>query len=164
MRRAVLIAAFCLIASSTEAAWEFSDVSDEDGKAYKGWAVDVSGELEAQIFCDDWFPDAMDITIYTAEKYDAKDSYPESGVMKVRIDDRKSVEVTAFYDEHEGELLVYTSSLEAEGVDAVLLVMARANSSIGFSFEGRDWRFPAENVFDVIEKMANACPTESNTP
>ncbi|UYO00451.1 MAG: hypothetical protein KIT02_04330 [Devosia sp.] len=158
MNRALLAAVFSLVASSAHAEWTFTDVSDEEVTAYKAWTTDFSGDLELQYYCDSLYPDAIDLIVYTGEDFEESTSYAEDGVMRVTIDGGSGLEVTGFFDNHDGELLVYTSSLEVDGVDRVVKAMAFAKDRIDISYYERSFSFPAAGSYDVLAKMVSDCP------
>jgi hypothetical protein len=158
MRRLMLIAALSLFANSAQAAWQFIDVSDDESIAFKAGALDVTGVVEMQYYCDDGFPGAIDLTIYTGETHEPDSSYATEGIMGVSVDGELEVEVTAFFDNFEGELLIYTSNFDVENMGDVMEAMFYAEDSIGISYYGRDYLFSAENVWTVLGQMADDCP------
>ncbi|ODT78546.1 MAG: hypothetical protein ABS76_23665 [Pelagibacterium sp. SCN 64-44] len=142
------------------AAWEFHDVTDDSGEAYVGTVLDDSGEILLEIYCDDWLPGMVDLTLYTGEAHDPDSSYADEGVMTVTADGASSVDITAFFDDMDGELLIYTSNFEVDNIVDVMLLMAQAQQTIGVTYFDRAYRFSAEDAFSVIERLATDCPAE----
>ncbi len=158
MRRVLIIAVLSLFASPAQAGWSFLDESDDQGPIFKAAVLDVGGKVELQYYCDDWFPGMIDLNIYTGETFDQNSAYAADGIMTVSIDGEASIDATAFFDDFEGELLIFTSNFDIENLEDVLIAMATAQQSIGVGFYGRNYLFPAENVFDVLQQMAEKCP------
>lgn len=158
MRRLLPIVALSLLANPALAGWQFTDVSDDEIVAFKGWVLDTGGVVEMQYYCDDWFPGGIDLTIYTGEVHEPDSSYADEGVMSVSTDGEFAVEITAFFDHHDGELLIYTSNFEVENMGDVMLAMAYAEDIIEISYYGRDYVFSAGNAWAVLGQMADDCP------
>jgi hypothetical protein len=160
MRKLVLGLGLALLATPALAEWQMVEVSDPEIEAYKAYVVDHTGAIELQFYCDSEFPGLLDMTVYTAEDFEPKTSYAPEGDLAVLIDGEVVNTVTAFYDDHDGELLIFTSDFDIEGVDQIAMAMAKAGNEIGLTYFDRSYAFPAEAAKGIIKSFLNTCPSE----
>lgn len=160
MRRFLVSALFCLLAGPAFAGWALDDISTEEGLAYRGWVPDSTGGAQLEIYCDDWWPGLIELTVYTGEMYEATTSYAEEGVMTVVVDGDEIIETTAYFDEMDEELVFFSSNFDVENMVEVVLLMAGAASTIDISYFDKTYRFSSENAHAVIEQLATDCSSE----
>lgn len=157
MRRLLLVAVLCLHAAPAMAEWTLSDLSDDTGEAYAGLVADEQG-IELEVYCDDWLPGMVDLTIYTEQvTAEIADAMPVRAM--VTVDSAQSEGIDMFIDDRDGQLILYTSNLDADNFEDVLVMIARGAHEVELS--GPDWSyvFPTAGAFDVIRELANICPT-----
>ncbi len=157
MRRSLMVAALCLCSGPAFAGWTFSDISDSEGLAYTGWVKDRNG-VELEVYCDDWIPGLIDLTVHTGETLASPIEDAIAVPVKITVDAAKSLAITMFLDDLDGRLVMYTSNLDTDNFEEIMLLIAQAGASIGIASADRDYLFDAEGVFDVISNLAEICP------
>ncbi len=160
MRRFLLVAVLCLFAGPALAAWQFDAINDEQGLAFRGWVAGVGGGTELEFYCDDWLPGMIDLVIYTGESTGPVEEEAEGDTMSVIADRTNLIEVTAFLDEMDGELVVYTSNFDVDNIVDMMLLMANAQQTIDIAFQDHRFQFSADGARTVISQMADSCPQE----
>lgn len=157
MRRILLVAALCLPSAQALAEWRLSDLSDEMSKAYAGVVADAKGN-ELEVYCDDWPPGLVDLAIYTVEA--ATDTAKTVPVrVMVTVDAAQSQELDMFIDGRDGQVTLYTSNLDADNFEDVLMMIAQGAHEVELS--GPDWSyvFPTAGAAKVMRDLADICPT-----
>jgi hypothetical protein len=157
MRRSAFVIAFCLCCGPAMASWTLSDLSDEMGVAYAGFVEDGQG-IQLELYCDDWLPGMVDMTIHTGQSTsEIADAIPVRAA--VSVDGIQGDTIDMFVDDLDGKVVIYTSNLDADNFEDVMVMIARATESVALS--GSDWAytFSTDGAFDVIRELANVCPT-----
>ncbi|GEM_PF-1695124 len=160
MRRFLLVSALCLFSGPALAAWQFESINDEQGVAFRGFVAGADDGTELEFYCDDWLPGMIDLVIYTGEVTGPVDEEAEGDAMSVIADRTNLIEVTAFIDEMDGELVVYTSNFDVDNIIDMMLLMANAQQTIDIAYQDHRFQFPAEGARSVISQMADSCPQE----
>ena len=160
MRVQIVAVTLFLSISPALAGWQFADISDDSGTAFKSWVHDTAGTIEMEVYCDDWLPGLIDLTIYTTEAAGTDDMEAAEGTMVVVADGEQRMDVTAFLDDFDKELILYTSNFDIDNLLDLMLLMAKANQTIDVTYSGRSYRFSAEGAHDAISRMADMCPEE----
>lgn len=158
MRRIALVACFCLSAGPAMAAWQWDDLSNDDGLAYRTWSQAVGSTVELEIYCDDWSPGVLELVLYTGDPSRPIDLDDTALPMQVRVDDDQSMTVSVFRDEMNGEELFFTSNIDIDNLGDLLLMMAQAEQSIEIAFQGQQHRFGTEELFETLVDLTEICP------
>lgn len=140
------------------AAWQFDDLTDEAGAAYAASVMDVDNDVMFEIYCDDWLPGMLDLVIYTGEEPDEEDAGARGKTMRVTADQSNVIDVTAFFDFNDDEKLIVTTNLDIDNMGDLLVLMAGATEHIDVAYEGRQYRFPADNASEALSYLAHTCP------
>lgn len=160
MRRFFLVSVLCLFAGPAFAAWQFESINDEQSVAFRGFIAGAGDGTELEFYCDDWLPGMIDLVIYTGEVTGPIDEEAEGSIMSVIVDRTKLIEVTAFLDEMDGELVVYTSNFDVDNIVDMMLLMANAQQTIDIAYDDHRFQFAAEGAREVISQMVDSCPQE----
>lgn len=158
--RKVLLASLFAAAFSVPAmaAWQFDNLTDEAGLAYSASVMDLDNAVMFEIYCDDWLPGMLDLVIYTGEEPDSEDASAPGKTMRVTADQSTLVDVTAFFENNDDEKLIVTTNLDIDNMDQLIKVLAEATQRIDIAYEGRHYRFPADNVFEALYELSQTCP------
>ena len=158
MWKLLLVLVMALLAGPALAEWKMVDVSEDGVAVYKAYVLDHTGAVELQFYCDQEFPGIFDLTVYTGEDFQPKSNYPEDGELAVSIGAEGVATVTAFYHDFDGELLIFTTDFDVEGVGEVAMTMARATGDIGLTYYDRSYDFTADGAKSILKQFLQTCP------
>jgi hypothetical protein len=78
--------------------------------------------------------------------------------MEVRVDGNQTMTVSAFRDELDGEELFFTSNIDIDNFGDLLVMMAHASESIEIAYQGQQFRFGTEELFEGLVDLTENCP------
>lgn len=158
MRQIALAAVVCLTAGPALAAWQFEDLSNAPGAAYRIWTSEARSDVEIEIYCDDWVLGVLELVIYTRNPSGPADPETSESPMEVRVDGNQTMTVSAFRDELDGEELFFTSNIDIDNFGDLLVMMAHASESIEIAYQGQQFRFGTEELFEGLVDLTENCP------
>ena len=159
MRKAILASLFVAAFSvPAMAAWQFDDITNEDGAAYTVSVMDDDNAVMLELYCDDWLPGMLDLVIYTGEAPSSDHEDAPGKTMRVTADKTNAVDVTAFFENNDDETMIVTTNLDIDNMDQLIMVLAEATQRIDIAYEGRQYRVPADNVFEALFEFSQSCP------
>lgn len=156
MKYAIGLCAVLLVAQPA-LAWEINSDVTKKSWSHAAFQADKDGGVELQFYCDNEYPDDIQMLVFTDVDADGSEKDFPSVAVKTTIDDQSFDELAGYYDSVDDERVVVIDTIEDERVRDVVAAARNAKHPIVIDFEGRTVRFGTDDITPTLASFTEGC-------
>lgn len=156
MKRAFSLFA-ALVATTSVAAWEIDSSDTKKSWSYAAFQSDKAGGVELQFYCDDSFPDDIQMLVFTNLDATPDDQDYPSVAVDMLIDGQSFADLSGYYDDVDGERTIVVDTTEEDRVRDILDVARAARQPLQVRYENRSHRFAVDSIDDTLGAFIDGC-------
>ena len=154
-RASCFLAAF--LVTTPVVAWELDGTESKKTWSYVAFQSDKSGAIELQFYCDESYPDDIQMLVFTNTDSDATDDDHPSVAVKVGVDDETFDDLSGYYDAVDGERTLVLDTVEEKRVRDVIAAARGAKQPLQVYYDGQSHRFAVEDIAQTLGDFVEGC-------
>lgn len=138
-------------------AWEMNSTDTKKAWSYAAFQADKSGDIELQFYCDESYPDEIQMLVFTdLDAEDGDSDFPSVAVQAV-VDGETFADLSGYYDAVDGERTVVIDTLEEDRVRTIITAARNAKQPLMLEYDGRSHRFGVDDISSVLGDFVDGC-------
>ncbi|WEK06179.1 MAG: hypothetical protein P0Y65_08000 [Candidatus Devosia phytovorans] len=137
--------------------WELSSSDTKKTWSYSAYQADKSGGVELQFYCDNDFPEDIQMLVFTDQDARPGDSDFPSVSVKVVADNTSMTGLSGYYDEVDGERTLVVDTQEEVLLRDFITAASTAERPLQVEFDGLSHRFAVDGIADVLGDFVDGC-------
>lgn len=146
-----------LLVSSPVLAWEIDTTDTKKTWSYAAFQAEKSGGAELQFYCDETYPEDIQLLVFTDHDAEPGDADFPSVSVDVVVDGTEFGSLSGYYDAVDDERTLVLDTLEEERVRDILTAARVAEQPIAISFDGSSLRFGVGEITPVLGEFIAGC-------
>ncbi|HEY8577141.1 MAG TPA: hypothetical protein VIL88_12455 [Devosia sp.] len=155
--RLVTCALALMASAAPAAAWDINSSESKKAWSYAAFQSDKSGAVELQFFCDESYPEDIQMLVFTDLEADGSEEDFPSVPVTATVGDETFEDLSGYYDEVDGERTVVIDTLEEDRVRDIIGAARDASQPLQVSYDGRSHRFGIDNIAEVLDQFTDGC-------
>ena len=138
-------------------AWELDGTETKKTWSYVAFQADKAGSIELQFYCDESYPDDIQMLVFTNMDSDATDDDHPSVAVKAIVDDETFDNLSGYYDAVDGERTLVIDTVEEDRVRDVIAAARNAKKPLQVYYDGHSNRFAVDDIAETLGDFIEGC-------
>ena len=118
---------------------------------------DEPGSIELQFYCDDSYPNDIQMLVFTNMDSDVTDDDHPSVAVKAVVDGETFDDLGGYYDAVDGERTLVIDTVEENRVRDVIAAARSAKQPLQVYYDGHSHRFAVDDIAETLGDFVEGC-------